>query len=68
MAKYKKGTQKKIKCMNHDLKNSKWRAWAPEGGCDEEGMVDEGVTKWLCWRCTGRTTGNPTNKKYMDEV
>lgn len=54
--------------MNSDLQNSKWRAWAPEGGCTEEGLVDDVVDGWLCHKCTMRTTGQPTNETYMDDV
>jgi len=70
MANYQRGpkTQKKIKCMNSEPETSKWRAWAPDGGCEEEGIVDEVVDKWLCWRCTGRIAGPPTNETYMDDV
>ena len=70
MANYRKGTrtQKRIECMNSNLETSKWRAWAPDGGCTEEGWVDEEVDGWLCHKCTMRITGSPTNEAYMDEV
>jgi len=70
MANYQRGlkTQKKIKCMNSEPETSKWRAWAPDGGCEEEGMVDDVVDGWLCSKCTMRTTGQPTNETYMDDA
>ena len=70
MANYTRGikTQKELKCMNSDPATSKWRAWAPIGGCDEVVVVDSQVEKVLCWRCTSRTTGEPTNENYFDDV
>lgn len=70
MANYrsKKGERKVLTCMNGDLENSKYRAWAPLGGCDERVEVDEQVDKVLCWKCTGRIAGPPTNENFYDDV
>ena len=50
-----KGTQR-LKCMNHDPKNSKWGMFAPAGGCSEVVVCDIQAAKVLCWKCTNAST------------